>query len=281
MDTGLGYFDTLNTVRWDKELGKYVGFFRRTRLHDGGEPETAREASQFARCLRDIMYCTSEDFFHWDEPIPLRYADNYIFELYTNCVSRYPFAPHIYTAFPSRYVQRQNWDCNFDALGGRENRLLRYQNSEAGRVGLAVTETMFMTSRDGIRWTRFPEAFLRPGPQTEENWMYGGGYPAVGFLETPNHIPGADSELSLLIPDGRLSEKPSQLVRYSLRMDGFVSLHAGYGEKKVVTKPFIYTGGSLHINFSTSAAGFVQVKLKDLYKNALTELLFHAHLAVL
>ena len=269
MEMGAGYFDTLNTVRWDKTLGKYVGFFRMSRLADGTIPKNMDDESRFIRCLRDIMYCTSEDFFHWDEPVALEYADDYIFELYTNCVSRYPRAPHIYTAFPTRYVQRQTWDCNYDALGGKEGRRMRYEKSDAGRGGLAVTETLFMTSRDGIHWTRFPEAFLRPGPQTEENWMYGDRYPAVGFLETPNHIPGADPELSMLIPDGRLSEKPSQLVRYSLRMDGFVSLHAGYEEKVVVTKPFLYTGKTLHMNFSTSAAGFVQVKLKDFQSNAL------------
>lgn len=266
---GAGNFDSLNTVRWDPELGKYVCFFRSSCLMDGSRITGSEDWSAFQECIRGIMYCTSEDFRHWDEPVPFQYADPYIFEMYTNCASRYARAPHLYIGLPTRYVQRRKWDANFDALGGVEARRVRFETSEVGRCGLAVTETLFMSSRDGIHWNRFPEAFLRPGPQTEENWIYGGGYPAVGFLETPSTVPGADPELSLFVPDGRSSPKPNELVRYTLRMDGFVSMHAGYAEKTVVTKPFIYQGEKLHINFSTSAAGYVQIKLKDRHANEL------------
>ena len=189
--------------------------------------------------------------------------------MYTNCVSRYKRAPHLYVAFPTRYVQRRKWDQNYDALGGREARRRLYETSDAGRLGLAFTEVLFMSSRDGVHWTRFPEAFLRPGPQNEENWIYGGGYPAVGLLETAPSVPGSDPELSLLIPEGRFSEKPNELVRYSLRTDGFVSMHAPYAEKKLVTKPFIFRGETLSLNFSTSAAGYVRVRLRDLHANEL------------
>lgn len=48
---------------------------------------------------------------------------------------------------------------------------------------------------------------------------------------------------------------PTHLWRYTLRLDGFVSLHAGAKEKTVVTKPFIYEGNTLTVNFSTSAFG--------------------------
>ena len=48
---------------------------------------------------------------------------------------------------------------------------------------------------------------------------------------------------------------PTRLWRYTLRLDGFVSLHAGASEKTIVTKPFLYDGDALFINFSTSAWG--------------------------
>ena len=54
---------------------------------------------------------------------------------------------------------------------------------------------------------------------------------------------------------------PARLWRYSLRLDGFVSLHAGAKEKTVVTKPFVYEGKELFINFSTSAWGGMQISL--------------------
>ena len=53
-----------------------------------------------------------------------------------------------------------------------------------------------------------------------------------------------------------------KLVRYTLRPDGFASLYAGYREEKViVTKPFVYQGNHLYVNFSTSARGYLYVTL--------------------
>ena len=269
MDRGAGNFDSLNTVYWDETQGRYVSFSRRSSYMDGTVPENREDWSGFAECIRGIVYCTSEDFRTWSEPVPLEYSDGRIFEMYTNCVSRYKRAPHLYVGFPTRYVQRRKWDENYDALGGREARRRLYEMTGEGRLGLAVTEVLFMSSRDGVHWTRFPEAFLRPGPQNEENWLYGAGYPAVGLLETAPSVPGSAPELSLLIPDGRLSAAPNELVRYSIRTDGFVSMHAPYEEKTVTTKPFIYNGENLALNFSTSAAGHIRVRLRDFHANEL------------
>lgn len=268
MKRGAGYFDSLNTVRWSEETGKYICFYRASRLLDGSFPE-GDDWENLKECVRGIMYSSSEDLIRWDEPVPFEYSDNRVFEMYTNCAFNYYRAPHIYTAMPTRYVQRRRWDMNFDELGGREARLERFRNSEAGRGGLAVTEALFMTSRDGIHWTRYPEAFLRPGPQTEENWIYGGGYPAVGIIETRSGVSGAGNEMSVYVPDGRSSWKPNELIRYTLRLDGFVSMHAGIEPKRVVTKPLIYAGENMVVNFSTSAYGFIQIKIRDDHNNEL------------
>lgn len=269
MKRGAGHFDSLNTVRWSEELGKYICFFRASRYPDGSFPDGSDDWSNLKECVRGIMYCASEDLIHWDEPIPFEYSDNRVFEMYTNCACRYYRAPHIYTAMPTRYVQRRSWNVNYDELGGREARLDRFRNSEAGRGGLAVTEALFMSSRNGIHWTRYPEAFLRPGPQTDENWLYGGGYPAVGMIETISAVSGADNELSIYVPEGRSSWRPNELIRHTLRLDGFVSMHADIEPKRVMTKPLIYTGDDMVINFSTSAYGFIQIKIKDDHNNEL------------
>ena len=56
---------------------------------------------------------------------------------------------------------------------------------------------------------------------------------------------------------------PSRLMRYSIRQDGFASFKAPYSGATLVTKPFVFEGDSLLINFRTSAAGNVYITLRD------------------
>ena len=53
----------------------------------------------------------------------------------------------------------------------------------------------------------------------------------------------------------------ARLDRYSLRPDGFVCIRAGYDGGTFTTKPILFTGSSLYLNFSTSAAGSIRVAL--------------------
>ena len=55
----------------------------------------------------------------------------------------------------------------------------------------------------------------------------------------------------------------SHLRRYSLRVDGFISVHAPYAGGELITKPVRFKGGSLDLNFATSAGGSVRVELQD------------------
>ena len=45
-------------------------------------------------------------------------------------------------------------------------------------------------------------------------------------------------------------------------MDGFISRHATYDSQALVTKPFVFQGSSLELNFSTSARGYLRVEVK-------------------
>jgi hypothetical protein len=49
--------------------------------------------------------------------------------------------------------------------------------------------------------------------------------------------------------------------RFTIRPDGFVSVHAGYDEGEMLTRPLRVDGDRLRINFSTSAVGSVRVGL--------------------
>ena len=104
---------------------------------------------------------------------------------------------------------------------------------------------------------------MTPGPEGETNWGYGDCYPARGFIETKPEIEGAADELSMLVPEGEWSGCPTRLVRYSIRCDGFRSAHAGESEKILVTKPFVFSGSDLFVNFETSALGYMYFTIVD------------------
>ena len=51
--------------------------------------------------------------------------------------------------------------------------------------------------------------------------------------------------------------------RYTTRIDGFVSLHAPLSGGACLTKPLIFSGRNLVLNFATSAAGSLRVEIQD------------------
>lgn len=63
------------------------------------------------------------------------------------------------------------------------------------------------------------------------------------------------------------AQPTAHLHRYALRIDGFTSVHASYDGGEMITKPFYFTGDTLLLNFSTSAAGFIKVEILDLQGN--------------
>ncbi len=248
--TDKGHFDSLNVAFWDERAGIYRGYIRDFHNVKQGNLNVG---------VRDIRYISSKDGKKWSDPVMLDFGEAEDYPLYTNCVTPYLRATQIYIGFPSRYVEHEGWDDNFERLTGKEKRLERMKVSP--RYGLTVTDCVFMVSRDGIRFKRYDEAFMRPGPENGINWVYGDCYPARGLIETPSVFEGEPPELSIYAFDNHWMGVPSRLWRYTLRRDGFVSMHAGYSEKIVITKPFTFTGSNLHINFSTSARGYLKFSL--------------------
>ena len=59
------------------------------------------------------------------------------------------------------------------------------------------------------------------------------------------------------------------LRRYSLRLDGFVSVNAPYAGGELLTKPFTFTGSELELNYETSAFGGVRVEVQDESRRAI------------
>lgn len=112
----------------------------------------------------------------------------------------------------------------------------------------AATDILFMSTRGGNQYDReFTESFIRPGIG-KDGWADRANYAAIGIHQT------SDSELSLFLTGGR---------RYTLRLDGFVSVNAPLAGGELITKPLTFSGAQLEINYSTSAAGQIRVELQD------------------
>jgi len=239
-----GTFDSQNLAFWDGERGEYRAYIR----HVSGD------------FFRGIMTCTSRDFIHWTKPEWLEYPGMPAEQLYTNQVMPYYRAPHLFLGFPTRYVQRP-WSPTVEALPELTHRRLRAQVSE--RYGSAVTDGQFMASRDGRVFKRWDEAFIRPGLRPVGSWAYGDCYQGWGLLETASEIAGAPPELSLYVSEGYWRGTANAIRRYTLRVDGFVSLHAPLGGGELTTKPLVFEGTRLALNISTSGGGGARIEVQS------------------
>ena len=120
-----------------------------------------------------------------------------------------------------------------------------------------------MTSRDGRAFHRWDEAFLRPGLRTRFNWSYGDNYLAWHVVETQGRADDEGPELSLYATESYFTGNDARLRRYALRIDGFASAYAPLGGGEVISKPLLYQGNKLQVNFSTSAGGELRFELQD------------------
>lgn len=282
--TDQGAFDTMNVVFWDESINKYRGYIRS--FHDipvkrgtgdyldyrsyfvngenlefapGWDTDDIKKIGAGVLNLgkRDIRYIESEDFVNWTKPERINFGESEDIPLYTNCVSKYERAPHMYIGFPTRYMERKEWTKSFDVLSGREERIKRMKTLSK-REGLAITDCAFMCSRDGFNFKRYDEAFLKSGIENDHNWFYGDCYIVKGFVQK-------DSVLWMYCPES--TGEYSVIRRYELRTDGFVSLRAGGTEKVLKTKPFIFEGDTLLANISTSARGYAYFTIEDMDGN--------------
>jgi hypothetical protein len=188
--------------------------------------------------VRAIQSSTSTDFVNWSPVVHNLYMDDdTTTQLYTNSTLPCPGAEHILLAFPNRYVQQ---------------RITRPSHPYPG-----VNDALFMSSRDGVTWRRWLEAWVRPGLD-DLNWTERNNYPTWGIVETSSH------EWSLYISEHyRHPGQPVRLRRLSIRPHGFVSIHAGAEPGEILTVPLLPNGDRLEMNFSTSAAGSLQVEVQD------------------
>ena len=121
-----------------------------------------------------------------------------------------------------------------------------------------------MTSRDGLNFRRWDDAWIRPSLRTRHNWAYGDNYVAWHVVETDSPEDDSPRELSLYATESYFTGATSRLRRYSIRIDGFASVFAPLSGGELITKPLLFNGDTLNLNFSTSAAGSIRVEIQNL-----------------
>ncbi len=247
-----GAFDSQNLAFWDSASGIYRAYWR--------DFFTGLEGCRF----RGIKTATSEDFSHWSKAEWLHYPGSFPEQLYTNQIIPYFRAPHILVGLPTRYVARPDSEA-IDGLPEPERRRSVMEKTGMPRIGTDLTDTLFMSSRNGVDFKRWGEAFIRPGLRHRDSWFYGDIYANWGIVTTASPMEGAPDELSFYVSEGNRREHNSKVFRrYTLRMDGFVSVNASRQGGDVITCPVTFAGDNLTINFSASAAGGVRVELQDI-----------------
>ena len=227
---------------WSDSEDCYVAYLR-IRVDENLQPLTSHDG----RSIRWIGRTTSNDFLNWSEVVPMNPGDAPLEQLYTNQTQPYFRAPHIYLAFPKRF--------NHNLVVLPEDEFDRYEVSTGQRQG--VSEGVFMTSRGGTNFDRtFMEAFLPPGLD-RQNWVARNNMAACGI------VPTAPEEISIYYLQHN-SQPTSHLRRHTLRTDGFVSVKAPYRGGELVTKPLIFNGKALEINFATSIVGNIRIEIQDI-----------------
>jgi len=227
-------FDSQNVPFWSEAEGKYLLYYR-----------------VYKDKKRRIARVESDDFLTWKNPTLMEYAGADgkpapIEELYTNQTHPYFRAPHLYVSTAARFMINR--------------RVLTTQQAEEIKVNPKyfndTSDAVFMTSRGGSVYDRtFMEAFVAPGIGYE-NWTSRTNYPACGVVQT------GPAEMSVYV-NQNYGQPTSHLRRYSLRLDGFASINAGYDGGEVITKPLTFAGSKLLLNFATSAAGGVRVEIQQ------------------
>jgi hypothetical protein len=226
-------FDSQNVAFWSETESLYVSYFR-TWKHIGKDT------------FRWISRTTSKDFVHWSEPVEMEFGDAPPEHLYTNGTHPYYRAPHLYIALAKRFFPGKV------ALPSAQ--AAKLVSNPGYRI--ASSDSIFMTTRGGNDYERtFLDAFIRPGPSPED-WISRDNTPACGVVR------GNDRTM-FIYRMSHYAQPSAEVTRYTLRTDGFISVHAGYGGGELVTKPFTFSGAKLSLNFESSAAGGVKVELQD------------------
>ena len=233
---GLFYFKSSDAIHWEIAHDKAVitkGAFDSQNLAfwDPQKKQYRAYWRIFSNGVRAIRTATSEDFLHWEPHTDLTYPEGTPKQhLYTNAIQKYFRAPHLFLGFPTRFLP-----------------------DEDQRV-----EPIVMLSRDGEKFQRYNQPVI-PESAPADRAGNRSNYMAWGMLTLPDR----PEEISVYATEAYYGPVPTRIRRFVYRLDGFVSLRAGAEGGEVVTKPIIFDGSTLILNYATHPKGKVQVEIQD------------------
>lgn len=219
-----GAFDSMNTAFFDTKAGLYRCYSRY--WLQGG----------FSGC-RAIQSCTSNDFLHWSVPVPNAYIgkDDITEHFYTNATRPVPGAEHILVSFPMRFMQNRKKLEDYNSKG--------------------VSDAVFMSSRDGVNWSNpFKTAWISPSIN-DRNWTQRNYITVSGIID-------AGDEFNFYVEEKYMWDDCS-IVRYTVPKYRFGSIYANSDGGSMLTKPFVYEGTGLYINYATAGAGSISIAVLD------------------
>ena len=222
--------DSDHSLFWDAPSKQYFLYLRDQRIL----PNTGEH-------LRAVRRATSKDLLNWSYPEWTHMHPAPPDQFYTFGARPYFRAPHFYLAFPMRYVRWRN---------------APLPDKYKGQLGVGVSDTVFVSSRDGLHWDRrFLDGFIRPGLDPLK-WTDRSNHTSMGLVPTGPH------EMSVYTLEYFRLPQP-QVRRYAMRVDGISSVNAPYAGGQFTTRPLRFSGNRLVLNASTSAAGGIRVEVLD------------------
>jgi hypothetical protein len=228
---------------WSETEGCYVAYLRMWRTDPTDAPP---EAEAWPGNRRWVCRTTSSDFLNWTKMEPMSDDGAPIENIYLSQTAPYFRARHIYLALAGRYVAGRR------LLNDEEVAVADVDNTQLD----ATSDVVLMTTRGALSYKRcFMEGFVRPRIGLE-NWTARSNFPAL------NMVPTGAYEMSLYIQQ-HYAQPSTCLRRLVLRLDGLVALGAPHSGGEMITKPIIFSGDRMVINYSTSAAGRIRIEFRD------------------
>ncbi|MCC6683274.1 MAG: hypothetical protein IT445_20450 [Phycisphaeraceae bacterium] len=231
-----GAFDSQNVVFWSQSEKRYVCYYRTKSKGDTG--------------LRQISRAVSDDYLNWSDGVLMEYVHDGELapfeQMYINQTTLYFRAPHIYIATAARFMQGRR-------APGAE--MIERSGIAEGKFR-DCSDPVLMTTRGDNHYARtFMDGWIRPGIGLQ-NWTTRSNYPACGI------VPTSENEMSIYVVQA-YGQPQVRIERFSMRLDGFISVNAPYDGGEMITRTLRCPGGNLVLNYSTSAAGQVQVEFLD------------------
>ena len=249
--TGLGLFVSADGLRWKLKKASVItqGAFdsQACAFWSDSEQQYVCYFRTFRNGLRWISRATSQDCLKWTDTVDMDYGDTPPEQLYTNMTNSYYRAPHIYIALAQRFFRKSGLPAE------RVAELIPDKRSRGWCSDVALLST-----RGGAHYDRtFMESFIRPGPNASD-WASRNNTAAWGI------VPAADNDRWMYIYRQSDPAQPTgHVTRYSLRVDGFASVSAPFSGGELITKPLVFTGKRLELNYETSAAGSLRIEIQN------------------